>query len=291
MSLIVHQVPYVSGTNGEVYPITDRRLYDFFASGQSGVVTGCTVTNPSLNTLEIATGWGIASGCVFSIASESVTATVASSGTKLGELILQIDTSASTATWITNANDSTSPLTQDDLTVSDGVYEIRFATYDIDTSGNISNLTETFPIVNPGAGLATLSTPGIVKPDGSTITVDANGEISAIGGSQTTVLNIVPTCTYGTWTMQLRKSGNVVNCTYTLSTSSTTTAGSHPLSGDTIPESYRPKVSAFGGICREDTGVQGTGLMEFKSDGSIIYGSGSAGVSGVDMSGTTTWVI
>lgn len=153
MSLIVHQVPYVSGQNGQVYPITDRRLIDFAAKGQSGVVIGCEVTNPSGNTLEIATGWGIASGCIFSIASETVQAEAASSGTEVGELILQVDTSASTGTWITNHGSSTSALTQDDLTSADGIYQIRFATYQIDTSGNISDLTQTFDIVEPGESL------------------------------------------------------------------------------------------------------------------------------------------
>lgn len=153
MSLIVHQVPYVSGQNGQVYPITDRRLIDFAAKGQSGVVTGCEVTNPSSNTLAIATGWGIASGCIFSIASETVQAEAASSGTEVGELILQVDTSASAGTWITNHGSSTSALTQDDLTTADGIYQIRFATYQIDTSGNISDLTQTFDIVEPGTQL------------------------------------------------------------------------------------------------------------------------------------------
>lgn len=153
MSLIVHQVPYVSGQNGQVYPITDRRLIDFAAKGQSGVVTGCGVTNPSGNTLAIATGWGIASGCIFSIASETVQAEAASSGMEVGELILQVDTSASTGTWITNHGSSTSALTQDDLTAADGIYQIRFATYQIDTSGNISDLTQTFDIVEPGETL------------------------------------------------------------------------------------------------------------------------------------------
>ena len=150
MSIMVHQVPYTGGTNGQVYPITDRRLIDFISSGKSGVVTGCDITNPSGNTLSIASGWGIAKGCIFTIAAENVSATVASSGTMLGELILQVDTVNSTASWITNVGNSATVLTEDDLTASDGVYEILFADYQIDTAGNITDLTEEFDDVLPG---------------------------------------------------------------------------------------------------------------------------------------------
>ena len=150
MSTIVHQVPYFPGQqDGQVFPITDRRWIHFADMNQSGVVNGCHVTNPSLNNLAIASGWGIACGCIFTVSSETVVANVASSGTQLGELILQVDTNTSTGTWITTAVDSSTPLTQDDLTAADGVYEILFATYQIDTSGNITDLQEEFPTVDP----------------------------------------------------------------------------------------------------------------------------------------------
>lgn len=148
MSVTAHQVYYLGTSNGEVPPIADRRIYDFIARGESGVVAGCTVTNPSGNTLNIATGWGIARGCIFSIANESVTAEVASAGTQGGKLVLHIDTTNSTAEFETRVNDI-SPMEEDDLTTSEGVFEIQFAEYDIDTAGTISDLTETYATVEP----------------------------------------------------------------------------------------------------------------------------------------------
>ena len=152
MSVTVHQVPYAGGTNGQVYPITDRRLIDFISSGASGVVVGCNVTNPSDNNLQISSGWGIAKGCIFTIATETVVATLAGSGSHFGELILTIDTSNSTAAWSTTVVDGPTPLTEDDLTASDGTYQMLFATYDVDTV-SISNLQEEFATISPAGSL------------------------------------------------------------------------------------------------------------------------------------------
>lgn len=153
MSVTVHQVPYTGGANGQVYPITDRRIIDYMARKESGVVVGCEVTNGGGNTLNISSGWGIASGCVFTIANESVTAALSASGSHTGELILVIDTTAGTGSFRTTAGEYPSDLEQDDLTAGDGVYEILFATYAVSTSAIVGTITQRYPTLEPEQAL------------------------------------------------------------------------------------------------------------------------------------------
>ena len=204
MSVTVHQVEYTGSTNGQVYPITDRRIIDFLTRSNSGVVTGCEITNPSGNTLDIATGWGVASGCAFTIVSESVSAEVATSGTQIGELILVIDTTSSTAALETRVGNSLSVLTQDDLTASDGVYEMRLATYDIDTVGTITNLTETYDTITPGDtlpfefGIDSNGNYGYIKVGESTVTPFDPWDIVVPVGYALTSNNGTPAISGGT---------------------------------------------------------------------------------------------
>jgi len=91
-----------------------------------------------------------------------------------------------TETYVDNAvagiavPDSTSDLTNDSgfVTAND------LAT--VATSGSYNDLTDT-PTIPTAPGIATTQTAGLVKPDGTTITIDANGVISSSGGGDSIV--------------------------------------------------------------------------------------------------------
>lgn len=156
MSITVHQVQNLapSDPNGIVPAIADRRLYNMLVGGQNGVVSGCQVTLVGSTQLRVADGWGIIGGCMFTVEDEIVDATMSSSGTVSGRLVLQIDVSQSTATFIAQAQTPLPELTQEDLTAAGNIYEMAFATYNVDELA-VTNLQQTFTTVELNADMAT----------------------------------------------------------------------------------------------------------------------------------------
>lgn len=177
--ITVHQVNNLSAdnANGIVTPINDRRFYNMLVGGESGVVQGCEVTAIGSTQLRVADGWGIVSGCLFTIEAETIDATLSASGTVNGRLLLQVDVSQSAGTFITQAEASLPALQQDDLTASGSIYQLELATYTA-SSIAIENVEQTFATVG-GSGF-------------SSYAVQKNGTVFALSGVGNNVKFIAP---------------------------------------------------------------------------------------------------
>lgn len=163
MSIIAHTVGYVDGDNGQVFPITDRRIFDRLSHRESGIISGCEITHVSANTVHITDGWGIASGCVFTIGAEDISVELAPSGELAGWLYARISTTASSAEFVSEVGVEFDPedLRQDDLTTGDGIFEIPLATYTATTTG-----LNDFDVIAPAIALGEpISSTGIVGGD------------------------------------------------------------------------------------------------------------------------------
>ncbi len=133
-------------TGSTVTPLDDARLYSWIVNRTVGIVTGCTVTSAGTNQLSIAAGWGVCQGHMFTIAAETISAVLATSGTLPGRLLIHIDT-ADTDTpvkFVTQAAATLPALTQEDIDGSGSIYEIPLATYTAGTI-SISGLTSVAP--------------------------------------------------------------------------------------------------------------------------------------------------
>ncbi len=131
-------------SGAQVSPADDARLYDLILTGQTGIVEGCAVTHLGSNQLQISAGWGVCHGRVFVVQQETINATVSSSGTVSGRLLLHIDVTADNpAVFQTQAAASLPPLTQEDINGNGTIYEIEMATYNI-SQVLISNLKMKF---------------------------------------------------------------------------------------------------------------------------------------------------
>lgn len=147
MSITIHQVTNLdrSNNNGQVNAITDRRFYEWLVQ-QTGIVTGCTVSTLSGLQMQIAGGWGIIEGCLFTISTETITAQASSSGQQNGRLILQIDTATSEGQFITQVGATLPALTQEDINTNGTIYQLPIATYQV-TELAISILQNVAPTV------------------------------------------------------------------------------------------------------------------------------------------------
>lgn len=177
--ITVHQVNNLSAdnANGIVTPINDRRFYNMLVGGESGVVQGCEVTAIGSTQLRVDDGWGIVSGCLFTIEAETIDATLSASDTVNGRLLLQVDVSQSVGTFITQAAASLPALQQDDLTASGSIYQLELATYTA-SSIAIENVEQTF---------ATVGSSGF-----SSYAVQKNGTVFALSGVGNNVKFIAP---------------------------------------------------------------------------------------------------
>lgn len=135
-----------------VKPVDDARLYNLLLSGQTGIAEGCNITHLGANQLQIAAGWGVCQGRMFTIEQETITASVSASGEVNGRLLLHIDVSAETpAVFRTQAVATLPALTQEDINGSGTVYEMELATYKVDEL-TISNFEQKFSYIT---GMAT----------------------------------------------------------------------------------------------------------------------------------------
>lgn len=130
--------------NKVVNPSDDGALYDFFAGGKSGVIYGCTVTNPSANNLYVADGIALLCGRMVKISAETIAASTPSAE-QAGRIMLEVDltNTDNPAHFITQYGSLPTP-TQEDLNNGGTIYQLPLATYRISTSGintlvNINN--------------------------------------------------------------------------------------------------------------------------------------------------------
>lgn len=135
MSVILKQYP-----GQEVTPEDDGKLYDFFALGETCIVTGCGVTSLGGNQLRIADGWGLIKGRQFVVEAQTVNATLSTSGTVDGRLILEVDLGATPPIAFKTQKAPLSALTQQDINAGGTVYQMPLATYRVSTA-SVSDIT------------------------------------------------------------------------------------------------------------------------------------------------------
>lgn len=134
----------VTYANQTVTPTNDAIIYEK-AIDQNGIFYGCNVTVTS-NTVNITGGYGIICGREFVINSDSLTVTLAPSGTLQGRLYVRLDLAdADAPIQLLTATGNTLPaLTQDDdVNYTNGVYEMELATFTVGVSA-LSDVVETF---------------------------------------------------------------------------------------------------------------------------------------------------
>lgn len=129
-----------------VPPTSDAILYENATTG-NGVIHGCNCTASDASTIHIDAGYGVIQGRFFEIEDQTISVTLAPSGTLLGQLYIHLDLSdADTPIDIYHeeAASLTAMTQQSGINYSNGIYEIQLCTFDVSTS-TISNVTDTFP--------------------------------------------------------------------------------------------------------------------------------------------------
>ena len=146
-----------------VTPQDDSIVYEA-ALGSGGIFYGGTTTIASSNTLHVAAGHGVICGRKFTIDETDITVQLASSSTNLlGRLYIHLDLSNTTAPiqLMTETGATlTPPVMDENVNITNGVYEINLATFVVSTS-TISDLVNVFPkLGSSGTVECTLTTNG-----------------------------------------------------------------------------------------------------------------------------------
>lgn len=140
-------IQLVTYANQTVTPTNDAIIYEK-AVDQNGIFYGCNVTVTS-NTVNITGGYGIVCGREFVINSESLTVTLAPSGTLDGRLYVRLDLADADAPiqLLTVTGNTLPALVQDDdVNYTNGVYEMELATFTVGVS-SLSDVVETFETI------------------------------------------------------------------------------------------------------------------------------------------------
>ena len=140
-------IQLVTYANQTVTPMNDAIIYEK-AVNQNGIFNGCNVTVTS-NEVHITGGYGLICGREFVINSETITVTLAPSGTLLGRLYVRLDLADADAPiqLLTVTGNTLPALVQDaDVNYTNGVYEMELATFDVGVSA-LSNVVETYETI------------------------------------------------------------------------------------------------------------------------------------------------
>ena len=140
-------IQLVTYANQTVTPTNDAIIYEK-AVDQNGIFYGCNVTVTS-NTVNITGGYGLVCGREFVVNSESITVTLAPSGTLQGRLYVRLDLADADAPiqLLTVTGNTLPALTQDDdVNYTNGVYEMELATFTVGVSA-LSDVVETFETI------------------------------------------------------------------------------------------------------------------------------------------------
>lgn len=132
-----------------VTPQDDALIYET-ALLSSGLIYGGTVTIKSANVLRVAAGHGALCGRKFTIEAMDVPVSLTASGTDLGRIYIHMDLSDTDEpiSIQVETGQSLTPVQQDaNVNITNGVYEINLATFDVDTS-TISNLVNVAPVID-----------------------------------------------------------------------------------------------------------------------------------------------
>lgn len=132
MSVTVHTITNLdrSDPNGQM-PARTHRAWQHYIQTNSGAFTNVSISNAN-NTITVGDTWGIACGALFTVEQETITVgdTATSTGTVNGRIKLHIDTTTSTGELVREETTGTLPaLVTQDISATDGVYELEFCTY------------------------------------------------------------------------------------------------------------------------------------------------------------------
>lgn len=113
-----------------VTPTDDAYLYNHIIN-DSGIFTGVEVTTQGGNIINISDGRGIILGRNFVVEAQTINATLPTSGSVPGRLLIQIDMANTEApiAFVTQAQDPLPALVQEDINASGTVYQLPIATY------------------------------------------------------------------------------------------------------------------------------------------------------------------
>lgn len=151
----VYQVTYNATVgNGNVPALADRRLYEAMLVNSTGVVTGVTISATGTS-LIVTSGWGIIRGAAFEVQQETIAASVPSSGTQQGRLLIELNVVNNTIEFHTQVGTTLPSLVQEDINNGGSVYQMELATYSISATA-ISNLSTTYQTITTGAALSSL---------------------------------------------------------------------------------------------------------------------------------------
>lgn len=128
-------------TGSTVTAVADRRLFEYLTAREAGIISGCAVTYSGA-TISVANGYGFGKGCFFSIAAETLTPTLPSSGTYVGRVTLNIDADNNTCALATQTGSTLPALQQDDINNGGSLYQVLLATFTCNTSA-VTDLEQT----------------------------------------------------------------------------------------------------------------------------------------------------
>lgn len=113
-----------------VTPTDDAYLYNHIIN-DSGIFTGVEVTTQGGNIINVSDGRGIILGRNFVVEAQTINATLPTSGSVPGRLLIQIDMANTEApiAFVTQAQDPLPALVQEDINASGTVYQLPIATY------------------------------------------------------------------------------------------------------------------------------------------------------------------
>lgn len=131
-----------------VTPADDAALYAHL-DARSGIISGVEIAHLGANQISIGAGRGIVCGRTFVIEAETVLATLSTSGTQNGRLLLQIDlgNADAPASFITQAASVLPDLVQEDLNEGGTLYQLVLATYTVNTT-TISGFSAVAPLAS-----------------------------------------------------------------------------------------------------------------------------------------------
>lgn len=135
--------------NSTVTPQDDALIYENALPG-SGMIYGGNVTIKNANTLHVTAGHGALCGRKFTIEETDVPVQLTSSGTLNGRLYIHMDLSnvdEPITLEVERASTLTPPVQQSNVNITDGIFEINLATFQISTS-TISNLVYVAPFIH-----------------------------------------------------------------------------------------------------------------------------------------------
>lgn len=147
-----------------VTPTDDAYLYNHIIN-DSGIFTGVEVTTQGGNIINVSDGRGIILGRNFVVEAQTINATLPTSGSVPGRLLIQIDMANTEApiSFVTQAQDPLPALVQEDINASGTVYQLPIATYTAQPT-MISDLQYVAHTISPGTVASFNGRTGAVTP-------------------------------------------------------------------------------------------------------------------------------